>query len=75
MKERSPLAVKLGLEIRRQRLEQQRSQEAFADDCGINRTYMGNIERGEKVVSIDMIKRIVAGPGLTLGQFFTALGE
>jgi len=69
------MAVLIGKEIRRVRLEQQRSQEGLADDCGINRTYMGNIERGEKDISVVMTKRIVGNLGMTLGEFFTRLGE
>lgn len=67
--------MKVGAEIRRIRQEQKRSQESFADDCGINRTYMGNIERGEKVISIDMAKRLAAGLGLTLSQLFAGIEE
>jgi transcriptional regulator with XRE-family HTH domain len=57
MKEKSALAVAIGIEIRRIRTEQQRSQEGLADDCGINRNYMGNIERGEQDISVVMTKR------------------
>ena len=75
MKEKSKLAVKVGAEIRRIRQEQKRSQESFADDCQINRTYMGNIERGEKVISIKMIKLVVSNLGLTLEEFFGLIKE
>jgi transcriptional regulator with XRE-family HTH domain len=75
MKEKSALAVAIGKEIRRIRLEQRRSQEGLADDCGINRTYMGNVERGEQDISVAMTKRIVSNLGLTLTEFFGKLGE
>ena len=75
MNTKSELDVKIGVEVRRRRLEQHRSQEAFADDCGIHRTYMSSIERGEKAMSVDMAKRVVTGLGLTLGEFFTAIEE
>lgn len=75
MKEKSELAVKIGREIRTIRSEQSRSQEALADDCGINRTYMGNIERGEKDISVVMTKRIIQTLGLSLEQFFARLNE
>lgn len=75
MKEKSDLAVKVGEQIRRLRRERKRSQEDFAEDCGIHRTYMGAIERGEKVVSIDMVRRVVGVLGLTLSQFFSQIGE
>lgn len=75
MEKKSELAVKFGAEVRRIRQEQGRSQESFADDCGIHRTYMGNIERGEKVVSIDMARRVVRQLGLSLSRFFELMGE
>lgn len=75
VKEKSRLAVAIGVEVRRRRQEQKRSQENFALDCGIARAYMGAIERGEKVISIDMAKRIVTGLNLTLGEFFSGIGE
>lgn len=75
MKQKSEFAVKVGAEIRRIRNEQKRSQEGFADDCQVHRTYMGSIERGEQVMSIDMTKRIVGGLGLSLSQFFAGIDE
>ena len=75
MEKKSELAIKFGTELRRIRQEQNRSQESFADDCGIHRTYVGNVERAEKVVSIDMARRLVSNLGLSLSQFFEGMGE
>jgi len=38
---------KLGVRVRELRKENGYSQEGFADACGLHRTYMGSIERGE----------------------------
>ena len=75
MKVKSELDIKVGNEIRRVRMQQNRSQEDFADDCGINRSYMGNIERGEKAISIDMAKRVTTGLGIKLWQLFSEIDE
>lgn len=44
--------IRLGKAIREKRLELEYSQEEFADKCGVHRTYMGGIERGERNVSL-----------------------
>jgi len=47
----------LGNNIKKHRLEKKLSQEAFADLCGLHRTYIGMIERGEKNLTfINLVK-------------------
>jgi transcriptional regulator with XRE-family HTH domain len=46
--------------VRRLRKGAGLSQEAFADACGLHRTYIGSIERAERNVSLDNIERIAA---------------
>ncbi len=36
------------------------SQEAFADELGVHRTYMGGIERGERNLTLKSLERIAA---------------
>jgi len=47
--------------IRRCRKERGLSQQDFAYDIEMDRTYFGGIERGERNVSIDNIERIAKG--------------
>jgi transcriptional regulator with XRE-family HTH domain len=47
--------------IRRFRKERGISQQDFAYDIEMDRTYFGGIERGERNVSIDNIERIANG--------------
>ncbi len=43
----SKIQQKLGDRVRALRKEKGFSQEGFADACGLHRTYMGSVERGE----------------------------
>jgi transcriptional regulator with XRE-family HTH domain len=58
MAARSPQHAALGLAIRELRGAGGISQEAFAASCGLHRTYIGGIERGERNVSFANLLRI-----------------
>lgn len=61
----------LGTVIRDERKRLKLSQEKFAEVCDLHRTYIGQIERGEKNVSFENISRIAAGVGLKVSVLFT----
>jgi transcriptional regulator with XRE-family HTH domain len=44
--------------MREQRLAKGLSQEDLADLCGLHRTYVGSVERGERNISIDNMERL-----------------
>ena len=44
------------------------SQEEFADICGLDRTYIGGIERGERNVALVNIERIAKGLKMSLPE-------
>ncbi len=60
------LAERFGALVRRLRKEQGFSQEGFAFRVGVHRTYMGDIERGEKNVTLVTADKIAGALGLTL---------
>jgi transcriptional regulator with XRE-family HTH domain len=58
MAARSPQHAALGQAIRQLRRASGVSQEALAASCGLHRTYVGGIERGERNVSFANLLRI-----------------
>ena len=58
----------LGRAIRGLRLETCLSQEALADEAGIDRSYMGGIERGEHNVALINLVKIAQALGITASE-------
>lgn len=54
------LARALGKKIRVQRKEKGFSQDAFALVCGIDRSYMGRIERGEVNITVEKLYKLAS---------------
>lgn len=54
----------LGQAVRALRKEKGFSQESFADEVGLHRTYMGAIERGEQNLTVKNIVRLAETLGL-----------
>ena len=55
----------IGKTIRRLRSAQGYSQEAFAYACGLDRTYIGGIERGERNLGVKNLIKIARALGVT----------
>jgi len=62
-----------GQRIRELRTSQGFSQEAFADRCGVVRTYMSRIETGTANPSLDAAKVLANGLGMTLSELLQGL--
>lgn len=69
------LVREFGGVVRRLRLEHGYSQERFAERCGLHRTYIGSIERGEKVVTIVTANKLARALGITLAEMFSELEQ
>lgn len=57
---------RLAIHLRASRHALGLSQEALAAICGLHRTYVGSIERGERSVSLDNIERLAVALGLDI---------
>lgn len=59
-----------GQAIRGLRQEKNISQEAFADICGLHRTYISDIELGKRNVSLENIEKMANALDITLPKLF-----
>ena len=55
----------MGAKIRRARKRMGLSQESFAELLGLSAAFVGHIERGTRVASIDTLRRICKATGLS----------
>lgn len=60
------LLREFGSRVRSARLKKNLSQEALADLAGLDRTYIGGIERGERNVSLLNIAKIATSLGTSI---------
>ena len=59
---------RFGARVRELRKCEGYSQESFADECGLDRTYMGGIERGERNVALRNIEKIAQALGISIAE-------
>jgi transcriptional regulator with XRE-family HTH domain len=65
----------LGLRIRDLRRAQGLSQENLADKCGVHRTFMGTVERGESNLSFSNIFKVASTLGVSLSALFEGVDQ
>lgn len=69
----SEILTQFGSRVRELRLARGLSQEAFAEACDLDRTYIGSVERGERNISLKNIERIAAALEITVGELMAKL--
>ena len=62
---------RLGRNLRRLREAKGWSQEAFADEAGIHRTYVSDIERAARNPTITIVEKLAAPLGVTAANLLT----
>ena len=73
MKNLHPILLHFGLAVKNLRLEKQMSQEELANRCGLHRTYISDIETGNRNVSLNNITKIARAIGIPLHEMFASV--
>jgi transcriptional regulator with XRE-family HTH domain len=60
--------LRFGQRVREKRTALGLSQEAFADKCKLDRTYISGIERGKRNVALRNIEAIANALGITISE-------
>ncbi|MGI5962796.1 MAG: helix-turn-helix domain-containing protein [Lawsonibacter sp.] len=71
----SKLTQTIGHRLRGYRLDRGYSQEALAELAGLHPTYIGQVERGEKNVTVDSLAKIAGALGVSLSQVLEVVEE
>lgn len=69
------LADRIGSRIRELRNEAGLSQEKLADRCGVHRTYIGAIERGEKNITAKTAEKVGSALDVSIEELFSNLPD
>ena len=67
---KSPINILFGKHVAILRRSKNLSQEELADKCGIHRTYIGALERGEKSPTLNTIEKIANALEITIKELF-----
>ena len=70
-----PELARLGEVVREQRQELGLSQEALADLAGLDRSYMGGVERGEHNIAFINLLKVSKALGLPLSRLLAEAGS
>ena len=69
----SDILTRFGKRVRELRKSQGYSQESFAAECGLDRTYLGGIERGERNVALRNIGAIANALRISISELTQGL--
>ena len=75
MQAKKPNLIAIGEKIRQLRKSRGFSQEAFAAEAGIDRSYMGGIERGERNITALNLIRIAKTLKVQIGELFPPINK
>ena len=71
----STLRIQFGWRIKDLREERGLSQRGFAEKIGMSPSYLADVERGSRNISLDNIKRIADGFDISVAELMEVLRE
>lgn len=71
MSGRNRKSNRFGEAVRKARAAAALTQEELADRSGLDRSYIGGVERGERNPTLSVIEKIAEGLGVTLAELFS----
>lgn len=69
----SSLSVAFGARVRARRLELDLSQERLADACGLHWSFVGQVERGQRNITLYNVVRLAVGLQMDPGDLVRGL--
>jgi len=69
------ITLRFGQALRQRRMVLGLSQEAFAEKADLHRTYIADIERGKRNVSLRNIEKIAGALNLSMSELMTLVAE
>jgi Predicted transcriptional regulators len=69
------IKVKFGQVVKKHRIKQGLSQEKLAEKTGLHRTYISEVERGERNVSLENIQKIAVSLDVNLSKIFLIMEQ
>jgi len=74
MDKRLAAEKRIGIAIRNMRLQKEWSQEQLAFECGLHRTYIGAVERGEKNLTLKNLIKVAKSLDTSAAELMSAAG-
>lgn len=69
------ITIRFGQALRERRMDLRLSQEAFAEKADLHRTYIADIERGKRNVSLRNIEKIARALNLSVAELMVFVVE
>lgn len=66
----SNICIQFGKQVKFYRLKANLSQEKLAEKCGLHRTYISSVERGERSISLANIEKIATALEIEIYKLF-----